>query len=151
MEVYVLFGQRKCRYPGQYAIEALSCMDENGQSDNPDYLQSEFKKYSDSGEFDRLAIIPLSAPEADIRSALYPEQKAIPAKVGEPLQLEDTEPPQNIRDMIPKGYSVTRGHDDSWRWESILSPESHSHAGFTSEEAAIAHCRLSNCLPDPDF
>lgn len=81
MKLFVLFGQRKCDYPGQYALEALACMDENGQSDNPDYLESEHGKYEQSGEFDRLGIIGLSASEKDVRSILYPEQKAIPAAV----------------------------------------------------------------------
>ncbi|HCE7248302.1 TPA: hypothetical protein NHR53_006204 [Pseudomonas aeruginosa] len=81
MNLYVLFGQRKCDYPGQYALEALACMDENGQSDNPDYLHAEQAKYEQSGEFDRLSIVELSVSEKDVRSVLYPEQKAIPAAV----------------------------------------------------------------------
>lgn len=81
MKLYVLFGQRKCSYPGEYALEALSCMDENGQSDNPDYLEGEHAKYEQSGEFDRLSIVELSVSENDIRRVLYPEQQAISAAV----------------------------------------------------------------------
>lgn len=81
MKLFVLFGQRKCDYPGQYAMEALACMDENGQSDNPDYLEGEHAKYEQSGEFDRLSIVELSVSEKDVRNVLYPENAAIPATV----------------------------------------------------------------------
>lgn len=81
MKLFVLFGQRKCDYPGQYAMEALACMDENGQSDNPDYLEGEHAKYKESGEFDRLSIVELSVSEKDVRSVLYPEHTTIPATV----------------------------------------------------------------------
>lgn len=79
--LFVLFGQRKCDYPGQYALDALACMDENGQSDNPDYLEGELGKYEQSGEFDRLSIVELAVNEKDVRSVLYPELKTIPAAV----------------------------------------------------------------------
>lgn len=81
MRLFVLFGQRKCDYPGQYALEALACMDEVGQSDNPDYLESEHTRYKDSDEFDRLSIVELSVSERDIRRVLYPEKQAIAASV----------------------------------------------------------------------
>ncbi|NMY13739.1 MULTISPECIES: hypothetical protein [Pseudomonas] len=81
MKLFVLFGQRKCSYPGEYAMEALACMDENGQSDNPDYLEAEHAKYEQSSEFDRLSIVELSVSEKDVRRVLYPEQQAISATV----------------------------------------------------------------------
>lgn len=81
MKLFVLYGQRKCRYPGEYAMEALACIDEHGQSDNPDYLEGEHGKYEQSGEFDRLSIVELAVSEKDIRGVLYPEQQAIPATV----------------------------------------------------------------------
>lgn len=56
-------------------------MVENGQSDNPDYLEGEHGKYEESGEFDRLSIVELAVNEKDVRSVLYPEQKTIPAAV----------------------------------------------------------------------
>ncbi|SER93935.1 hypothetical protein SAMN04244573_04616 [Azotobacter beijerinckii] len=57
IKLFVLFGQRKCDYSGQYALEALACMDEIGHSDNPDYLEGEYAKHEQSGEFDRLSIV----------------------------------------------------------------------------------------------
>ncbi|HHQ2714248.1 TPA: hypothetical protein ACSPMB_000076 [Pseudomonas aeruginosa] len=84
MKLFVLFGQRKCDYPGQYALEALACMDEVGQSDNPDYLDSEHAKYQESQEFDRLSLIPLEVSEKDIRRIMYPEDQVVSATVIEP-------------------------------------------------------------------
>lgn len=81
MKLFVLFGQRKCSYPCEFAMEALACMDENGQSDNPDYLEGEHAKYELSSEFDRLSIVELSVSEKDVRRVLYPEQQAISATV----------------------------------------------------------------------
>ena len=81
MKLFVLFGQRKCAYPGQYAMEALACIDENGESENPDYLEGEHAKYEQSGEFDRLSIVPLTVSEQDVRRVLYPEQQEIVAAV----------------------------------------------------------------------
>ncbi len=82
MQLFVLFGQRKCAYPGQYAMEALACMDENSQSENPDYLEGEKTKYEQSGEFDRLSIVELAVSETDARRVLYPELQAIAATVA---------------------------------------------------------------------
>lgn len=81
MKLFVLFGQRKCSYPEEYALEALACADENAYSDNPDYLDGEHAKYEGSGEFDRLRIVELAVSEPAIRRILYPEMEAIPAAV----------------------------------------------------------------------
>lgn len=81
MKLFVLFGQRKCTYPGEYAMEALACIDENGHSDNPDYLEGEERSRRESGEFEALRIITLEVSEKDVRQQLYPDQKAIAATV----------------------------------------------------------------------
>lgn len=69
----VLFGQRKCNYDGEFAVEALECMDGFGYSENPDYLAGKLTEYEESGEFDRLAILPLSLDYDEITKRLYPE------------------------------------------------------------------------------
>ncbi len=83
MKVFVLFGQRECRYPGEFATEALVCMDECGNSENPDYLIEEQEKYEQSGDFDRLAVVCLEVKSSSIEAALYPERIAYPAEVVE--------------------------------------------------------------------
>lgn len=41
MKLYILFGQRKCTYDGQYAPEALAIADEWTMDENPDYIENE--------------------------------------------------------------------------------------------------------------
>lgn len=81
MKLHVLYGQRKCRYPGEYALEALACMDDVGNSDNPDYLEGELAKYEASDEFERLRVITLSLSESAVMGVLFPELQAIPTTV----------------------------------------------------------------------
>ena len=38
MKLYIVFGQRECRYEGQYAPEAVGVVDEYCHEDNPDAL-----------------------------------------------------------------------------------------------------------------
>jgi len=81
MRIFVLFGQRECDYPGQYAPEALECIDENGNSDNPDFLVDQKAKYENSGEFDSLAVVQLSLPGEAVDNALYPDLSPVKASV----------------------------------------------------------------------
>jgi hypothetical protein len=81
MKVLVLFGQRKCSYPGEFGLEALACMDEYGNGDNPDYMREQHEEYQASDEFDRLAIITLDVDDTAIAKILYPEAKPVPASV----------------------------------------------------------------------
>lgn len=53
--------------------------------------------------------------------------------------------------QLPEGYAVIQATDGSWRWESILAPESHSTGGFTTEAEAFTHCRASNDIGTDDW
>jgi len=81
MKVYVIFGQRKCRYQGEYDVEALAVASEADFDENPDYLRGELKKYQDCQEFEGLAMVALEVPRASILQALFPASKPIEAKV----------------------------------------------------------------------
>ncbi len=81
MEFLILIGQRKERYEGEYALEALAVIDELGDIDNPDYMREELAKQTASKEFDALAVVRLGASEDAIRAVLYPKAKTIPATV----------------------------------------------------------------------
>lgn len=83
MKIYVLMGQRKERYPGEYAPEALECIHEYGHDDNPEYLAKAKALYDAEGEFENTAIIPLELSDAHIMKRLRPEATPIPAKVAE--------------------------------------------------------------------
>lgn len=82
MDFLVLVGQRKERYDGEYAMEALAVIDEWGNDDNPDYMREELAKHRASGEFDALAVVRLGASGDAVRAALYPQAKSIPATVN---------------------------------------------------------------------
>ena len=81
MKILVLMGQRQCRHDGQYAPEALACIDEYGDSENPDYLDGERLAAENSGDFDRLTVVTLDVSSDAIMAALYPEKAPIPATV----------------------------------------------------------------------
>lgn len=92
MKLLVLMGQRKEQYEGQYALEALAVIDEISDSDNPDYIDAELKKYTASGEFDALAVVCLSVSEKAVREVLYPAARTLPATVANsetPSQIEN--------------------------------------------------------------
>lgn len=57
MNVYILFGQRKCDYPGQYAPEALEVMDEFAHDENGEWLDEKLAEAEKTGEFTAVRII----------------------------------------------------------------------------------------------
>lgn len=81
MKIYVLFGQRKCDYPGQYAIEALQTIDEYAYFDSREWMDEQISTYQESSEFDSLALVPIELPKAAIVRALYPAEQTVEGKV----------------------------------------------------------------------
>lgn len=81
MKLYILFGQRKCRYDGQYAPEALAIADEWTMDENPDYIEDEKSKYESSKEFSSLVIIPIEVSSTDINKRLVPDNTFLRGKV----------------------------------------------------------------------
>lgn len=72
MKLYVLFGQRKCTYEGQYAPEALAIADEWTMDENPQYIGEELDKYIKNKEFTSLEIIPIEVSLKKIIELLSP-------------------------------------------------------------------------------
>lgn len=70
MKIYVIFAQRKCRYSGEYAPEALDVISEFGMDENPDYLENKKDEYIRSKEFVSVAIIPINVSDKDIDQRL---------------------------------------------------------------------------------
>lgn len=81
MDLFVLIGQRKERYKGEYAPEALAVIDEYGNDENPDYMRDELHKQTKSGDFSALAVLHLSVIDAAINKALFPAAEVIAAEV----------------------------------------------------------------------
>ncbi len=44
MKLHILFGQRKCRYEGEHAPEALLCWDEYSVDENPAGYEEELEE-----------------------------------------------------------------------------------------------------------
>jgi hypothetical protein len=57
MKIKMLWGQRKCAYPGQYAPELIQCVDENTDDENPDVLQDAYDEAVISDDYDALRFI----------------------------------------------------------------------------------------------
>lgn len=81
MKLYVVMAQRKERYEGEYAPEALAVIAEYGNDDNPDYLRDEVAQSRASDEFTAVEIVALEVSDDALMAALFPSRKAIPATV----------------------------------------------------------------------
>jgi len=55
MKIYLLIGQRKCSYPGQYAPELLDSIDSLSLDENSDFLTEREAYHRDSEEFSKVA------------------------------------------------------------------------------------------------
>lgn len=77
MKLYVLFGQRKERYPGEYGPEALACFTEYDYDGNPDYLPSEKEKHDNTGDFENTCIVELVVHTPSLMRLIRPVSKSI--------------------------------------------------------------------------
>lgn len=77
MNILILIGQRKCRYEGEYAPEALDAIDEYGNDDDPEFMANAMERANDSKEFDSLAVIKVRIVDSEVSRALNPPQKLI--------------------------------------------------------------------------
>lgn len=83
MKVKILFAQRVCGYPGQYAPEVLAAIDEYGDEENPDYIVDTLKENELTEDFTSLAIIAIEIPDAHINKRLNPTDEIVKVKVVE--------------------------------------------------------------------
>jgi hypothetical protein len=65
MSVYILFGQRVCRYPGEYAPEALEVMDEFAYGENAEWLHEKLEAAEKTNEFEALRIIHIGVGDME--------------------------------------------------------------------------------------
>lgn len=86
MDFLILVGQRKQRYDGEFAPEALEVIDDIGDGDNPDFLIEKRKQHHGSGDFESIATVRVRVPSEAIARALKPARTAI---VGEVMHDED--------------------------------------------------------------
>jgi hypothetical protein len=81
MKLFVLFGQRKERYSGEYGPEALEVTDECASEDNPEWIEEKKTEHESTNEFESLQIIHIEVPDAKIMKRLRPELDVIKATV----------------------------------------------------------------------
>lgn len=81
MKLHILYAQRKERYPGEYTPEVLAAIDENGHSDNPDYLAHEKAKADATGEFENAVVVTLEVNGAKIMEMLRPSACVLKAEI----------------------------------------------------------------------
>jgi hypothetical protein len=82
MILFVIFGQRKETYPGQYAPEALEVMDEYGMEDNPEWLEGKLDEHKKDTSFVNVEIIEINLGSNG--------QEAIRERLSMPLKIEGT-------------------------------------------------------------
>ncbi len=71
MKLYILFGQRKESYYGEYAPEALEVIDEYCHDENPEYIKNKLEEFSqETYQFESVKIIPVEVNQEVISRRL---------------------------------------------------------------------------------
>ena len=70
MEIIMVWGQRTCNHPGQYAPELINAIDGYGDNDNPGAIGVSFRDAVASGEFSSVVIVKASIPDATLNKLL---------------------------------------------------------------------------------
>ncbi len=82
MKLHIIFGQRKCRYAGEYAPEALDIADEYTMEENPDWLSGKLKEHRDSGDFASVEVLIVRVPDKAVDDALAPRAPEVDGSVA---------------------------------------------------------------------
>lgn len=67
--IYTIYGQRKCRYEGEYAPELLDACDEATMEENPEWYEERLKHHRESGEFEDVVRIQFAVYWPAIKAA----------------------------------------------------------------------------------
>ena len=73
MKIHVILAQRKCRYEGEYAPEALEVADEYAMDDNPDWFYNKLDEYRQDKSFQSVEAIIIKIPDNEIDAILKPK------------------------------------------------------------------------------
>lgn len=85
MKLYILFGQRKEKYSGEFGIEAFGCMTEYEYDENQEYLHDMKEKIMQDGDIERAEIITLHVSESAITKILRPIECVVWADIEEEI------------------------------------------------------------------
>lgn len=81
MKLHIIFGQRKCRYEGEYAPEALDIADEYTMDENPDWLAERLVKHRKDDSFQSVEVLIVRVPDKAIDDLLAPKSPEVDASV----------------------------------------------------------------------
>ena len=81
MKIYLIFGQRKCSYPGQYAPELLEAWDEFAWDENPDIGDTLLQEHIAPGEFESVRIITTEISTKSIEDILSVVPAIVESKI----------------------------------------------------------------------
>jgi hypothetical protein len=65
--LFVLFAQRKCRYEGEYAPEALEVVDDLLYDENPSWLDDKLEEAKNNSEFASAAVVHIELDDSAVK------------------------------------------------------------------------------------
>jgi hypothetical protein len=104
MKLHVIFGQRKCTYPGEYAPEALDIMDEYGMDENPKWFEERMAEHVNNADFSAVAEVVIDVPDYEIDRRLFPARGPVQGVVVNTLPT----PPAGYT-LVFNGETVRQG------------------------------------------
>lgn len=81
MIVYIIFVQRRERYPGEHAPEALECQDQFGREENPDFLDEKMAEYRKDEDLLSVKLVPVVVSDAKLDEILAVASPHIEGKI----------------------------------------------------------------------
>lgn len=82
MIIYVIFAQRKCNYPGEYAPEVLDACDEYAWDENPKgWIEERISHHRKDSSFESVQCVPVSVSDDAVMAILMPSAKPIEGTV----------------------------------------------------------------------
>jgi hypothetical protein len=81
MILNILFGQRKCRYDGEFAPEALEIADEFTMEENHEWIREREKLHKFNGEFEAVGILVVRVDDEAINKCLFPDKVVVDGDV----------------------------------------------------------------------
>jgi hypothetical protein len=84
MKLHIIFGQRHCRWAGEYAPEALDIADENTMESHPQWLSTRLSEHREDVSFSAVEVLCVNVPDEAVVKALNPTPPVVEATVCQP-------------------------------------------------------------------
>lgn len=76
MKIHALFGQRKCRYDGEYAPELLEACDQYTMEETPEWMEEKRTEHAKDSDIKELRMILIEISDVVIDRAFRPIETA---------------------------------------------------------------------------